>query len=117
MKEKYVRIPNKNAICGIYCVTNIITKKIYIGQSINIKKRWYEHKRGKGNIILGNSIKKYGLDNFKFEILELVNPYELTKPELIKIATKAKIKLFFSVKSNGHKDFMTETTPFLRSPI
>ena len=32
----------KNEICGIYCISN--SKYFYIGQSINIKKRWQSHK-------------------------------------------------------------------------
>ena len=47
-----------------------INNKVYIGQSIDIERRWDQHKYGKGNIILRNAIQKYGLDNFEFLILE-----------------------------------------------
>lgn len=30
---------------GVYKITNNINGKVYIGQSININKRWKEHKR------------------------------------------------------------------------
>lgn len=33
---------NKNKICGIYCISN--SKYFYIGQSIDIKRRWQSHK-------------------------------------------------------------------------
>lgn len=64
-------------ICGIYKVTNLITNKVYIGQSIDIKRRWWEHKSrayedGTNcyNKPLYKSMRKYGLDNFTLEILE-----------------------------------------------
>ena len=31
------------SICGIYKITNQINGKCYIGQSVNIKRRWQEH--------------------------------------------------------------------------
>ena len=32
---------------GIYKITNNVNKKVYIGQSIDIKRRWREHKKCK----------------------------------------------------------------------
>ncbi len=67
-----LRCISKNPICGIYQIPNNINGKIYIGQSIDIKRRWNQHKYGKGSIILKNAIKKYGINNFKFEVLEMI---------------------------------------------
>jgi len=60
---------------GIYSITNIINGKIYIGQSIEIEKRWRRHKNElknnkHDNIYLQRSVNKYGFDNFQFEIIE-----------------------------------------------
>ena len=74
---------NKNKICGIYCVTNKVNNKIYIGQSIDIERRWDQHKYGKGNLILRNAIKKYGLYNFTFEILEEVDTFNKNSDSII----------------------------------
>lgn len=59
--------------CGIYQIKCNITNKIYIGHSIDIERRWNQHKYGKGNLLLRNAIKKYGIDNFEFTILEEIN--------------------------------------------
>ena len=29
--------------CGIYMIKNLITNQLYIGQSVNIERRWGEH--------------------------------------------------------------------------
>ncbi len=61
--------------CGIYKITNKINNKVYIGKSIYIERRWYEHKTDMNDINkqnhLYNAMRKYGKDNFLFEIIEL----------------------------------------------
>lgn len=61
----------------IYKITNMINNKIYIGETIrSIEVRWREHKNealneGHGyNYPIHIAMRKYGLDNFKIEILE-----------------------------------------------
>lgn len=62
---------------GIYTITNVINNKIYIGSSsYNVDRRLIVHKRllrqGKHeNSYLQASYDKYGVENFKFEVLEL----------------------------------------------
>lgn len=59
---------------GIYKFTNKINKKVYIGSSITIEERYKEHiRKTNPNIKLRRAIKKYGLDNFYFEVLEKVD--------------------------------------------
>lgn len=55
---------------GIYMITSPL-KKIYIGQSINIEKRFLKYKsiNCKNQIILYRSLKKYGFEKHKFQIL------------------------------------------------
>lgn len=58
----------------IYKITNLVNGKLYIGQTKNIKNRWYEHclesVHNKKNQILYNAMRKYGINNFKIEIIE-----------------------------------------------
>ena len=63
----------------IYKITNTINGKIYIGQTKDYRKRFWEHKNSyqkeqrkdfysKKN----RAFRKYGVDNFKFEVIEEV---------------------------------------------
>lgn len=73
---------------GIYKITNNINQHCYIGQSRNIQKRWNNHKiaaynendRGY-NYPLYKAIRKYGLKNFSFEIIEECPIEELNNKE------------------------------------
>ena len=62
---------------GIYKIENLINEKIYIGQSRNIQQRWKEHRYRPFNPSarqydspLYRAIRKYGLENFSFVVLE-----------------------------------------------
>lgn len=68
---------------GIYKITNIINNKCYIGQSSNIKRRKNEHMNinHETNKSLKLAYLKYGLENFKFEILEECKLEELNDKE------------------------------------
>lgn len=62
----------------IYSITNTIDNKRYIGKSKNTLSRWSQHKsyfkketcHPDCNRYLYASVKKYGLINFKFEVME-----------------------------------------------
>ena len=68
-------------LCGIYKITNNITNKCYIGKSVDIERRFKEHKNSKDNFAIHTSIKKYGIKNFSFEIIELCDKNELNDKE------------------------------------
>lgn len=70
-------------ICGIYKITNLVNQKVYIGKSKNIRERWNAHIRDSNvsedkwvanirgvNTPLHRAIRKYGTNNFAFEIIE-----------------------------------------------
>lgn len=58
-------------ICGIYKITSP-SGKVYIGQSRNIKKRWYVYEKEKAynQIRLHRSFLKYSIEHHIFEIIE-----------------------------------------------
>lgn len=72
--------------CGIYKITNLINGKIYIGQSINIKSRFYDHCKKNDSSLVGKAIQKYGKQNFSFEIIEECPPEKLDEQEQYWIA-------------------------------
>lgn len=56
----------------IYCITNLINQKKYVGQTNDLKRRWWQHnylRRDKRNMYIDKAISKYGNKNFKYEIL------------------------------------------------
>ena len=63
---------------GIYSITNTVDGKVYVGKSKNIESRWSAHrcnltktKSAKHcNRHLLNAVNKYGINAFKFEIIE-----------------------------------------------
>lgn len=79
---------------GIYKITNKINNKIYIGQSIDIKERWKQHfykayneKELGYNSAIHQAFRKYGYENFSFEVIELCEKEELDAKEIYWIKT------------------------------
>lgn len=71
--------------CGIYKITNLINNKIYVGQSRHIYRRWIEHRysaKDQNNpTLLYRAMRKYGENNFCFEIIEECEPNQLNERE------------------------------------
>lgn len=95
LKEPKLYIMATNKVSGIYTITNRVTGKLYIGESLDIYRRWHdEHipqlrKNCHYNKELQNDFNKYGKENFSFEILE---QYLENDP----ISTKARILILES---------------------
>lgn len=61
----------------VYKITNLINNHCYIGSSVNVEKRWNQHKNTAFNINskqynypLYQAFRKYGVENFSFEVLK-----------------------------------------------
>lgn len=90
---------------GIYKIINNLNNKIYIGQSIHIEQRISEHKseslygspdRLAYNSVIHKAIRKYGWDNFSWEIIEECSIPQLDDKE------KYWIAYFNSLVPNGY---------------
>jgi group I intron endonuclease len=71
----------------IYCITNSINQKQYIGQTrFSLQERWRDHCKNaiddtKSNRPLYRAMRKYGIDNFTITLLEEVPIEELDQAE------------------------------------
>lgn len=95
LKEPKLYIMTTNKVSGIYTIANRITGELYIGESLDIYRRWHnEHipqlrKNCHYNKELQKDFNKYGEENFNFEILER---YSGNDP----ISTKARLLILES---------------------
>ena len=74
---------------GIYRIVNTTNGKVYIGKTLNFYKRFYQHRYAYNagiskciNDYLRNSISKYGIESFVFEIVEITTVEALAEREL-----------------------------------
>ena len=61
-------------MCGVYMIKNKVNGKFYIGSSVDIQKRWINHRVDLRNnkhhsFQLQQDCSEYGQDNFEFLIL------------------------------------------------
>lgn len=87
---------------GIYIITNTIDGKRYIGQSIDIKRRFWDHRciSHEENRHLRYAMKKYGKEAFKYEILEECEYEKLDEREIYYID---KLKPEYNVSYGGQR--------------
>jgi hypothetical protein len=87
INKEEIFIDNKG-LSGIYCFTNLINKKQYVGCAVDIRKRMYQHYSAKrlmvsaaqGSII-SKALLKYGYSAFSLEILEYCDAKDLIERE------------------------------------
>lgn len=80
-----------NSIAGIYLCINLINEKIYVGSAgiNNMYRRYSGHllnSRG-GSILVNRAVKKYGLKNFTFIVVETISDGK-NVTELLKLEQK-----------------------------
>jgi group I intron endonuclease len=87
-------------VVGIYKITHVETGKAYIGQSVNIFKRWKEHSNfaqaKKRWQTIKHALNKHGLSAFTFEVLEECDKEALNNKEIYWI------KHFDTISPNGY---------------
>lgn len=87
MSQLCSNILGGDTISGIYKITNLETKECYIGQAVDVAKRWKDHaKCGLGidtpaTNKLYKAMKEYGLYNFSWELIERCSKENLNEKE------------------------------------
>lgn len=103
------RVLQKERITGIYKITNIKTQEAYVGQSVDIVKRWMDHiKCGLGinssaTNKLYNAMKEYGVHNFTFELIEECSKEELNVKEAFWIGMYQTNTLGYNITAGNKK--------------
>lgn len=88
---------------GIYTIINKMNKKVYIGSSIDLDKRFSTHKNQLNNnfhynVGLQNDWNKFGEENFRFEIVKLIDSdVELPKEEKLLIDKTKEVTCVYNV--------------------
>lgn len=94
---------------GIYKITNQINGHSYIGLSTNLEKRWayhnseYNQKREKTKVLY-QAFKKYGIENFTFEVLEECKVSELSDKEVYYISLYNTYKDGYNMTAGGESN-------------
>lgn len=95
---------------GIYKITNKLNNHAYIGQSIDIEGRWKSHKTRAFNSsgreyekVLYRAFRKYGVKNFKFEVLETIETLDETTKDKLNDLEKYYINLYDTC-NNGYNE-------------
>lgn len=82
----------------VYCFTNKINSKKYVGITSNMERRFKQHKSARNRCpVFSNAIKKYGFENFEFKILN-----ENLSSKDAKLIEKQLIKDFNTLVPNGY---------------
>jgi len=96
---------------GIYKITNLVNGKVYIGQSVNLYKRFSHHmqdlrNKRHANKHLQSAWNRYGEHNFNFEIIEICNEKILDMREQywIKYFKSTNRKFGYNLEDGGNKN-------------
>lgn len=102
---------------GIYKITNLITGSVYIGQSVDMEKRWQQHRlaaKKKQPSLLYAAMNRFGIENFSFESIEITD--ELDERERFWIAHYKEVGTCYNRKSGGQKAPPSKVDPNYVSP-
>ena len=104
VKSKVIPWEGWLLMIGIYKITNKLNGHIYIGLSKNIEERWKKHCQKYKNSndkeyekYLYRAFRKYGIDNFTFEVIEECEEKELRNREIYWIS-------YYDSYANGYNE-------------
>lgn len=107
--EMVKRVLSGETPCGIYKITRLKTGEIYIGQSVDVSKRWIQHLKTALNAggtqisggMLHDVMRKDGVDGFTFELIEKVDRDKLSEREKYYINFYDSKKVGLNMKDGG----------------
>lgn len=99
----------KKEVCkiGVYKITNPIGE-VYIGGSVDVERRFQQHKKNSANTNLANSINDFGRNSHVFEIIEECRHSVLREREVFFIEMYKKTHVlmnFFSIANSQIKKY------------
>lgn len=91
---------------GIYGIKNKQNNKWYVGQAVDIEKRWRDHRKSSrqytsAGLKLQQAFAKYGHDEFEWVVLEECAPCDLDEREVFWIAQKNSFKSGYNMTLGG----------------
>lgn len=84
----------------VYQFTNLINGMMYIGVTNNLRRRYAEHTHVRNKRRLGRAIRKYGLENFSFEVLSSGTRLESLEREKELVASHPK-SMLYNISAGG----------------
>lgn len=89
----------------LYVITNLINGKQYYGWTGDCKRRWREHKCSRGSKLVPRAIKKYGIENFRFETLCEGTEKEVKNLEMLMIQENcSKVPYGYNLTDGGESN-------------
>ena len=106
----------------IYKITNLVTGKIYIGQTkrtleVRLKAHLYEARANKYTMYLHNSIRFHGPSNFNIELIEDCDEFSVHDRERYWIKTLNTMQPYGYNEHEGGKGGCLNPTPELRKKL
>lgn len=106
---------------GIYVITNLLSNKLYVGQALNMGKRWAIHQASiyKLNVKtpLVQAMREDGIENFRIDVLEYCDPVMLNRREVFYIQElDSRVPNGYNATiggSKGHSPQMPKRKPLL----
>lgn len=95
---------------GIYKIECIKKGKVYIGQAVDVERRWGEHlsKAKTLDTEFYQDIRRYGKHGFRFSVLEVCEPQDLDKKEAMWIRSYNS-RLYGYNRTNGATKYQKES--------
>lgn len=97
-------LPSGKKVAGIYKIENLINHKVYIGQSLDVYRRFMAHINAKDITKFHNSLRKYGYKNFSFELIKETYDLNYWEHFLVKLYKATDDRYGYNMVEGGMSD-------------